>query len=132
MYGRPVALPSFADPPFAYPPDVTIDLPSPLSVNRVRRVDRAAMRLHERWLVAADALVLSQRLRNIARQIHCFELHIVFAEKKIDLDNGIKQIVDYLRRIELIENDAPANLRKLTVEWGDAPEGVRVTVRPLA
>jgi len=49
----------------------------------------------------------------------------------MDLDNCCKVLIDYLRRIELIANDAPKNMRRLVVEWGEAPEGVRVEVTPL-
>jgi Holliday junction resolvase RusA-like endonuclease len=49
---------------------------------------------------------------------------------KIDLDNGLKALIDYLRRIELIEDDSHKHMRRLVVEWGIAPMGCRVTVRP--
>jgi hypothetical protein len=41
-------------------------------------------------------------------------------------------LIDYLRRIEVIQNDSPKYFRKLTVEWGTAPEGCRVTVKACA
>lgn len=34
-----------------------------------------------------------------------------------------------MKRISAIVDDAPANMRRLVVEWGEAPEGVRVEIR---
>jgi hypothetical protein len=51
---------------------------------------------------------------------------------KIDLDNGLKALIDYLRRIELIEDDSPKHMRRLVVEFGLAPMGCRVVVRACA
>jgi hypothetical protein len=45
------------------------------------------------------------------------------------LDNPLKALVDVVRRWGFVTDDSPKYLRKLVVEWGEAPEGVRVTVR---
>jgi hypothetical protein len=53
----------------------------------------------------------------------------------IDLDNTLKLLIDYLHAVEIVENDAPKNMRGIVVTWGttlDAPSGCRVTVRPCA
>lgn len=127
---------SFTDRPFGVPleraPIVTVlDLPCPPSVNRTRRLHRTNVK--PEWIKAADQLVLAARcktrepLRKITGQ---FELRIVFSEKhtRMDLDNGIKSATDYLRRVELITDDSPKYMRKITAEWGHAPEGCRVTI----
>jgi Holliday junction resolvase RusA-like endonuclease len=129
------AIPSMTDPPFAVPPDIVLDLPAPPSVNKVRRVDWSAVRSVKAWQNVANAYVLAAkgrtnsplRLTKIAR----FELHIVMSEHHtgIDLDNGLKSLIDYLRKIELIEDDSPKHMRGLHVVWGTAPHGCRVTVR---
>lgn len=121
--------------PFATPPVIVLDLPAPPSVNRTRKWDPASERMVNKWKDAADKFVLSQRGRQNPRKIYgAFELLIVMSEKHtgIDLDNGIKALIDYLRRIDTIQDDAQRFLRKLTVEWGDAPEGCRVHVRGIA
>ena len=109
---------------------ITLDLPVPPSVNRTRKVDWKAAVVFKSWIQQADTMVIASRLK--LSKLFCFSLHIVISEKhtRIDLDNGIKWLIDYLRRIEVIADDSPKHLRKLTVEWGEAPEGARVTVAP--
>jgi Holliday junction resolvase RusA-like endonuclease len=132
------AVPSMADPPFACPPDVVLDLPPPPSVNRTRRVNWAAKREGDAWRNVANAYVLAAKGRAVAplklTKIKRFELIVTLSEHhtKIDLDNGLKALIDYLRKIELIEDDSYKHMRKLTVQWGLAPMGARVTVRPCA
>jgi len=120
--------------PFAAPPVIVFDLPVPPSVNRTRKWDPASGRLVSRWKTTADNFVIAQRRGQPRKIPGAFEILIVMSEKHtgIDLDNGIKAIIDYMREIDAIQNDAQAFLRKLTVEWGDAPEGCRVHVRGLA
>ena len=67
-------------------------------------------------------------------RVPLFEVTIVLNEDKteIDLDNGVKGILDFLVDREVIEDDGKKHMRRLTVEWGEAPEGARVFVRPLA
>jgi hypothetical protein len=130
-------LPSYTDPPFACPPDIVIDLPVPPSVNKLRKADWAAFQLGREWIRAADAYVFAAKCRHdnplkLAR-IPRYELVVVIDEHQtgMDLDNGLKALIDYLVRVQVLENDAKKNLRKLTVEWGHAPHGVRVIVKPM-
>jgi hypothetical protein len=44
----------------------------------------------------------------------------------------VKAAIDYLRRVGLIHNDDKRYLRRLVVEWGDAPEGCRLILRGAA
>jgi Holliday junction resolvase RusA-like endonuclease len=132
------AVPSMADPPFACPPDIVLDLPPPPSVNRTRKVDWTARRQVTAWHNVANAYVLAAKGRQVSplklTRVSRFELLIVLSERqtRIDLDNGLKALIDYLRKIELIEDDSPKHLRRLVVEFGTAPFGCRVTVRPCA
>jgi Holliday junction resolvase RusA-like endonuclease len=130
------AMPSYADPPFAVAPDIVLDLPIPPSVNRTRRIDWKSVRTMTAWSNVANAYVLAAKGRAISplklSRISRFELLIVLCEHKakIDLDNGLKALIDYLRKIELIEDDSPKHMRRLIVEFGHAPMGCRVTVKP--
>jgi Holliday junction resolvase RusA-like endonuclease len=110
---------------------VSIRLPVPPSVNRTRRVDWRARKPLDAWTRTADAMVVEQRVRTNS-PISRFELNIVVSEghTRCDLDNILKHLVDFLRRINVIEDDSPRHLRKLTMRWGKAPEGCRVTVIP--
>jgi Holliday junction resolvase RusA-like endonuclease len=132
-----VAIPSMTDPPFAVPPDVVLDLPAPPSVNRTRRVDWKGKKQITAFTNVADAYVLAAKGRSNSPlrlvKIPRFELIITLSENhtKIDLDNGLKALIDYLRRIGLIEDDSPKHMRRLVVEWGRAPFGCRVTVKPV-
>jgi Holliday junction resolvase RusA-like endonuclease len=46
-----------------------------------------------------------------------------------DIDNSVKPLLDYLQRLELIENDK--RCFSMMVGWGKAPEGCRVEIRSL-
>jgi len=110
--------------------DIILDLPAAPSVNRTRKIDWKGLRAVRVWAAEADRLVLSQgRLRN---HVGPFELHVTLAEgSAMDMDNGLKSLIDYLRRIEVIEGDGPRHMRRLTVEFGHAPAGCRVRVAPI-
>lgn len=111
---------------------IVLDLPTPLSVNRTRRIDWSAKPKIGRWITAADRLVMSQgKLPGpLSGQ---FQVTITLPESSaLDLDNTPKQVIDYLRRIELIADDNPKHMRRVVIEFGDAPEGCRVTIRSWA
>lgn len=112
--------------------EITIDLPFPMSVNSTRKVDWRASEGRRKWLTHADALVMASR-RPKHKILGKYEATIVLSEAhgKADLDNGIKSVIDYAHRIELVTDDSQKYLRRLVVEWGDAPEGCRLILRPL-
>lgn len=128
--------PSFTDRPFAPPLDIVLDLPSPPSVNRTRKIDWKGKQQLTAWGNVADGFVLAAKCRSVnplrMTKIKRFELLITLSEtnNRLDLDNGLKALIDYLRRIELIEDDSPKHMRRLVVELGIAPFGARVIVRP--
>lgn len=125
---------SFADAPFHCPPDVVLDLPVPPSVNKTRRLDDAGRALTAKWRTLAHGVLMAAGFRRQPTRIPRFGLWITVSESHTeqDLDNPLKNLIDYLRLIEVIENDAKRNMREIHVVWGDAPEGIRVTVRPCA
>lgn len=120
--------------PFGLPAEIVLDLPAPPSVNRTRRVDWRGQHAAEHWQSIADKVVMATRRHDQPRKVEGpFELHVMLSPTvKADPDNGLKNLIDYLRRIEVIQNDSPKYFRKLTVEWGTAPEGCRVTVKACA
>lgn len=108
---------------------IILDLPKPLSVNRTRRIDWRAKPAIDRWVKSADALVMS-RGRLPKRISGPFEAIITLPiGSALDADNTPKMVVDYARRLELIDNDDPTHMRRLTIEFGDAPEGCRLALR---
>lgn len=133
-----MTLPSRADAPFHCPPDVVLDLPVPISVNKLRRINWRAQKRAAIWRDMADRHLLLAKTRKEnpvkLNSIPRFEIEIVLDETKvfIDCDNTAKLLIDYLRYRNVILDDGPKHMRKLTVLWGEAPEGVRVTVRPCA
>lgn len=136
--GSIIAIPSQADAPFHAPPDLVLDLPVPISVNVMRRVDWSSMARTSAWKGEADGYIYQAKRRREnplkLQRIPRFEITLVFDEKQthVDLDNGVKGILDYLVLREVIEDDGPKHMRRLVVEWGEAPTGCRVTVRPCA
>jgi hypothetical protein len=128
------AIPSMADPPFACPPDpIILDLPVPPSVNKTRKINWRAASASTRWIAAADALVMSQG-RLPPAIFGPWEMLVTMSADHwlIDPDNGLKFLIDYCRRLDLIENDSPRFARRIVLEWGEAPEGCRITIKPAA
>ncbi len=129
---------TFIDRPFGAPLDTILDIPVPLSVNRTRKVNYAAMSAVKNWKASADAMVMASGQYKTARRFRrpekpC-EIKIILCEKrcKLDPDNPIKNAIDYLRALELIENDTGKHVRKITVEWGAAPQGCRIIISEAA
>lgn len=115
-----------------------LDLPVPPSVNRARRIDWSRKAEHKHWQKMADAMVLGQRCRTrepvrVEKILGQFEVLVILSEKhtKIDLDNSLKCLIDYARRIELVVDDGPKYMRRVVVEWGHAPEGCRLVLRKI-
>jgi Holliday junction resolvase RusA-like endonuclease len=109
---------------------IVLDIPPPISVNKTRRIDYRSMGPKADWVVAADTCVmLKGRLPTAIKGP--WELTVTMGEGwRIDPDNGLKEIIDYCRRLNLIENDSPKFARRIVMEWGEAPEGCRVTIKP--
>jgi Holliday junction resolvase RusA-like endonuclease len=108
---------------------IILDLPIPISVNRSRKIDWAHFRAYKAWQEHADILVMASR-QHLQKPINGpFQATITLNEKiRNDADNLCKAIFDYCARIKLIAGDGPAFLRKFTVQFGNAPEGVRIII----
>lgn len=125
---------TFIDRPFGCPLDTILDIPVPLSVNRTRKINRAALSDVRDWYAKADAAIMASGQFRTARKHRdpatpC-EIKIILSETqcRLDPDNPVKNAIDYLRRLELIENDTGKHVRKITIEWGAAPKGCRIVI----
>lgn len=121
-------------PPFLPTLDTVLYLPPPPSVNRTRKIDYVAAGQHKKWIEQADKHILEAGgLRKFARISGKFEATLVLDEhlNHLDLDNAAKAVIDYARRINLIVNDDKKHMRKVTIEWGRAPHGCRLILRPV-
>lgn len=124
-----------SDVPFACPPDTVLYLPPPPSVNKTRRVDFAFARQHKRWIEAADSEILAAGgMRRFPKIPGRFEATLVIDENlnNLDLDNAAKAVIDYARRVGLIIDDSKKYMRRVTIEWGHAPHGCRLILKPVA
>lgn len=138
--GVPSRAPNCADvsaPPFALPPDIVLDLPPPISTNRLWRSSKTeTSRINVRksgpyraWLKRADAMLLEMgQLRGVKPIAGRFIALLVVRKSNLDLDNNTKCVLDYLQSRNFILDDKLC--QELTLRWGDAPTGCRVTVRP--
>lgn len=115
--------------------EIVLDVPVPPSVNRTRKIHWAGHRKYEAWKKNASLhLIANGQYRAAKPGIKgLYELTITFNERlcKIDPDNPVKAAIDFLRSLELIIDDSPLYARKIVIEWGEAPAGCRLTVRPL-
>jgi hypothetical protein len=122
------------DRPFGAPIEAVLFLPPSPSVNASRRYDFGHLASHREWIRQADITVLANGgLRALPKMPGKFEALLVIDEhlNRLDLDNAIKAVIDYARRIELVINDDKRYFRKLTVEWGHAPSGCRLHLRSI-
>lgn len=108
-----------------------LDLPMPPSVNR--RIGKLGNKSPEvqKWMAQADLFYLAQHRRKPPKIMGDFELDITWDERRFgkqDWDNPIKGLCDWLQRVELIKDDRYC--RRGVVQWGKAPEGCRVILRP--
>lgn len=116
---------------------IIIDLPTPPSTNRIWRANRAGPKRvskskeYTSWLKSADALAMSTgQFKGIKTIVGPFEAHIVIKRVRGDLDNRAKGVLDWLQSRGVIADDKFCE--RLTLEWGDAPAGARVTLRARA
>jgi Holliday junction resolvase RusA-like endonuclease len=109
--------------------EIILDVPVPPSVNRTRRAHGAGIARLRAWHHAADAVVMAGRqLAGQPRIAGEFEAHIIISKNcRFDIDNAIKGLVDYAVRLGVVPDDR--HMCRLVVERGDAPEGVRLTLR---
>lgn len=112
-----------------------LGLPRPPSVNEFRRTHGGRplgnkSRVVLEWVRDCDRMIMAMRPRP-CRVPGPFEIEIAWNASefsRFDLDNPVKPLLDYLQRIELIENDRLC--RRLVVGWGSASLGCLVRVEP--
>ena len=128
---------SSAQAPFALPEliTITIDLPYPVSTNRIWRYGKGRVyrsELYKEWMADADAHMLMAKLH--PKMIKgMFDAHIYLSQEggRLDVDN-IKCLLDWAQSRRLISNDR--HCHRLTIERTapeNAPAGCRVTLREM-
>ena len=112
---------------------LTFDLPTPPSLNVTRRIDWEGYKKANLWKDRANARLILQKIKPLkVGMTGAFECRIIVSAKhRIDFDNTPKVVLDYLRRVELIPDDAPKYMRRLVVEPGEVAEGIRVELTPV-
>jgi len=117
--------------------EIVFDLPVPPSVNRIWRANRAGPKRvsispeYDRWKKNADALAMSLgAFKGVRMIVGKFEADIVVKRCQGDLDNRVKGLLDWAQSRNIILDDK--HCERLTIEWGDAPHGCRLTLRALA
>lgn len=127
------------DRPFGCPLDVVLDIPVPPSVNVTRRIDHAGKRAVGAWKLNTDRTLMQNSQYRRARTAlggkaaNKFEIVVTLDENQtgIDLDNAIKVTLDYLKSRELIVDDGQKHCRGILLRWGEAPNGCRITIKPI-
>lgn len=114
---------------------LVFDLPRPTSVNRLeKRLGNQSSKV-QRWIRAADHHLMHHPAE--WRRIQAgavkgpFLIDIIWDREQfgcLDIDNPVKVLLDYLERLQLIENDRLC--WAMTVAFGTAPDGCRVRLRP--
>lgn len=129
--------PSTVDRPFGIGPDIEVHLPMPISANRLwrsRKAGKGRVSLspeYKSWKVQADMLAIAMgSLRGVKKIQGAFEASIIIKRGRGDLDNRIKGVLDWAQSRELVRNDSECE--KLTIQYGDAPHGCKLTLRAVA
>jgi Holliday junction resolvase RusA-like endonuclease len=111
---------------------INLDLPMPPSVNRIRRIDWAGHNKHKDFRLRADLTISAAYAPNKPprRQITgTYELEILIPERsRLDLDNCVKCLIDYLVAAEFVPDDDRRYLRGYSVRWAPIP-ACRVTIK---
>jgi len=135
--GVPSSAPNTADtsrPPFdPFVGGIVLDLPPPISVNRIWRKTKAGMSKslgYTRWIKRADAMLIEMdQLKGVKPLPGQFSALLVVKRSNIDLDNSAKCVLDFLQSRNFIVNDRLCE--ELTLRWGHAPTGCRITIRAI-
>lgn len=111
--------------------EVTLDLPFPISVNRLhRRLPRTVVKTarYARWCAAAGTILGIQKPGKIEGR-YTAEL-LLGRGPRGDADNYGKGVFDLLQDHGVIKNDSLAE--SVEIKWSDEISGCRVTVRRVA
>ena len=114
---------------------ITLELPIPPSVNRLRKVDWAGDRKRREFYQRADNFLALHGPRPAPVRLITggYEIRIQIPESLsgIDLDNHCKAILDYLVSREIVPDDSRRFLRRLVVEWGSPTPACRITIKAI-
>jgi crossover junction endodeoxyribonuclease RusA len=117
---------------------ITVDLPYPPSANSIWRSKRNKYgkpaifrsKAYEAWKRECMTLLMVQRPGTLRGPFFAtITLGVHKRRSNSDADNRIKPMMDLLQAAEVIENDKFAE--RVTVQWGEAPEGCRVLLEPV-
>ena len=112
------------------PPGLVFELPAPPPINRNSAVARLGMsaRSVQEWIPQAHLALREQKINPVRDAVHGpFAIDIIWGRRRGDIDARIKYLLDYLQRVELIDNDGLCE--HMTVGWGYAPRGCRVRLK---
>ena len=113
--------------------EITLDLPIPPSVNRMRRIDWAGNKKRQEYYLRTDLFLVAHGPRPPPVRLISgpFEIRIQIPESLsgIDLDNHCKALLDYLVSREFVPDDAKRYLRRLVIEWGSPTPACHVTIK---
>jgi hypothetical protein len=87
------------------------------------------------WRSKADALFMMQKRKLLAggKITGAFEATITIDPmSRLDVDNGVKLLIDTARDYGLVPDDSPKYLRRLTVEFGQTVHGARLTLTQIS
>lgn len=114
---------------------IELQLPTPPSVNKLRRYNFANRPVHKRWIKLCNSYVLASALLRSTQPIKGqFIAEITLDEQQTtidDLDNCIKALIDYAKKLELIVDDSRRYMRELHVYWGATQLGCQLVLRPM-
>ena len=105
----------------------------PPSTNRVRRIDWANRKSQREFYLHADLFIMAYGPRPppVRMITGPYELDILIPERsRLDLDNHVKALIDYLVESEFTPGDAKKYLRGYSIHWAPI-EHCRVTIRGL-
>jgi Holliday junction resolvase RusA-like endonuclease len=112
-------------------PDITLDLPLPPSVNKVRRINWAGYRDYQRWQDDADKTLMLHKQNKQHSIVGPYALVITVNYDRFqgDLDNILKCAIDYCVSRKFVSDDRKKFLRGIAVRFEEGlPEACRITI----
>ncbi len=104
-------------------PGFSLNIPHPPSVNTMFRnvsgVGRVKTATYKKWLLAAGNELLTQRRAHVGGTV-AVTLTVKRRNKRADVDNLIKPVLDLLVTYGLIDDDR--NVHRVTAQWGDVDD----------
>jgi Holliday junction resolvase RusA-like endonuclease len=110
---------------------ITLDIPLPPSVNKVRRINWAGYRDYKRWQEDADKTLMLHQQNKQHSILAPYEITIEVDYSKLqsDLDNIVKALIDYCVSRCFVPDDHKRFLKGFRVRFTDhLPDGCRVTI----